>query len=146
MNPSDCRKAATFISQHKQAATTAETDQLNSMPLSKISIDDSSLLVVPYGSHVPVAASTSTGTAAHVQSSPQEDSYQEIIPSIPQGSLYPTLSSISSGPVAPATNEHSLCNRVAKGLDQYLQDAEQLCASEDNYSDGIIRSTKHHQY
>ena len=48
MNPSDWRKAAALASQHKQAATTAETDQLNSMPLSKISIDDSSLCLLYY--------------------------------------------------------------------------------------------------
>ena len=60
---------------------------------------------------------------------------------IPQGSLYPTSSSFSSGPVAPDTNEHSLCNRVTKGLDQYLQDTEQLHASEANHFDGNIRST-----
>ena len=94
------------------------------MPLSDISIDDSGPLIVHYGSHMPVAASTSTGTMAHVQSSPQEDSYQEIIPGIPQGSLYPTSSSLSSGSVAPDTNENSLCNRVTKGLYQYLLDAE----------------------
>ena len=76
-----------------------------------------------------------------MQSSLLEDSYQEIIPGIPQGSLYPTLSSLSSGPVAPATNEHTFCNRVIKGLNQYLQHAEQLRASEDNYFDSIIRST-----
>ena len=116
MNPSDWRKAAALISQHKQAAATAETDQLNSIPLSEISIDDSGLLVVHYGSHMPVAASIPTGTAAHVQNSLQEDSYQVIIPGIPQGSLYPTLSSLSSGPVAPATKEHSLHNRVTKVL------------------------------
>ena len=116
MNPSDWRKAAALVNQHKQVAATAETDQLNSMPLSEISIDDSSLLVVHYGSHVPVAASTPTGTTAHMSNSLHEDSYQEIIPDIPQGSLYPTLSSLSSGPVAPATNEHSLCNRVTKGF------------------------------
>ena len=141
MNPSNWRKAATLVSQHKQAATTAETDQLNSMPLSEISIDDRGPLVVHYGSHMSAAASTPIGTATHMQSSLQEDSYQEIIPGIPQGSLYHTLSSLSSGPVAPATNEQSLCNRVTKGLDQYLQDAEQLHALEDNYFDGIIRST-----
>ena len=115
MNPLDWRKAATLVSQHKQAATIAETDQLNSMSLSEISIDDSSPLVVHYGSHMPAAASIPIGTATQVQSSPQEDSYQEIIPGILQGSLYPTLSSLSSGPVAPATNEHSLHNRVTKG-------------------------------
>ena len=66
MNPSDWRKAATLVSQHKQAAVITETDRLDSMPLSEISIDDSSPLVVHYGSHVPVAASTPTGIATHV--------------------------------------------------------------------------------
>ena len=141
MNPLDWRKAATLVSQNKQAATTAETNQLSSMPLSEISIDDSGLLVVHYGSHMLVAASTPTGTIAHVQSSPHEDSYQEIILGIPQGSFYPTLSSLSSGSVAPDTNEHSLCNKVTKGLDQYLPDAKQLHASEANYFDDTVRST-----
>ena len=130
-----------MVTQHKQAAAIAETDQFNSMPLSDISIDDSGPLEVHYGSQVPVAASTPVGTATHVQSSPQEDFYQEIITGIPQGSLYPTLSSLSSGPVAPATNKHSHHNRVTKGLDQYLQDTEQLRTLEGNYFDGIIRST-----
>ena len=67
MNPLDWRKAATLVSQHKQAAATVETDLLNSTPLSEISIDDSDPLVVHYGSHIPVAASTSTGTAAHIK-------------------------------------------------------------------------------
>ena len=76
-----------------------------------------------------------------MQSSSQKEFYQEIIPGIPQGSLYPTLSSLSSGPVAPATTEHSIHNRVTKGLEQYLQEAEQLCASEDNYFNSTVRST-----
>ena len=87
MNPSDWRKAATLVTQHKQEAAMAETDQLSSMPLSQIAIDDSGPLVVHYGSHMLVAASTPTGTITHSHSSEQEDSYQEIIPGIPQGSL-----------------------------------------------------------
>ena len=141
MNPLDWRKVATLVTQHKQEAAMAEMDQLSSMPLNKIAIDDSGLPVVHYGSHVPVAASTPTGTITHLHSSSQEDSYQETIPGIPQGSLYPTLSSLSSGLVASDTNEHSLSNKVTKGLDQYLQNAEQLCASEANYFDDTVRST-----
>ena len=123
MNPLGWRKAAALVSQHKQEAAIVETDQLSSMPLSEISIDDSGPPVVHYGSHVPVAASTPTGTTPHVHSSLQEDSYQEISPGISQGSLYPTLSSLSSGLVALDTNEHSLHYKVTKGLDQYLQNA-----------------------
>ena len=95
MNPSDWRKAATLVTQHKQEAAMAETDQLSSIPLNKIAIDDSGPPVVHHGSNMPVAASTPMGTILHLCSSPQEDSYQEIIPGIPQGSLYPTLSSLS---------------------------------------------------
>ena len=90
MNPPDWRKAAALVTQQKQEATIAEMDQLSSMPLSQIAIDDSGLPMVNYGTQVPVAASMPTGTGAHMHSSQQEDSYQQIIPGIPQGSLYPT--------------------------------------------------------
>ena len=121
-----------MVSQHKQAAAIAKTDQLSSMPLSKISIDDSDPPVVYHGSHMPIAASTPRSTVTHVQ---------EIISVIPQGSLYPTLSFLSSVPVAPATSEHSIFNSMTKGLQQYLQEAEHLHTSENNYFNGIIRST-----
>ena len=97
MNPSDWIKAAALVTQHKQEAAMAEMDQLSSMPLSQITMDDSSPPKVHYGMHMPIAASTPTGMDVHVQSSQQEDSYEQIIPGIPQGSLYPTLSSLSSG-------------------------------------------------
>ena len=111
------------------------------MPLSQIATDDSGLPVVHYGSHVPVAASTPRGTIKHLHSSQQEDYYWEIILGISQGSLYPTLSSLSSGFVASDSNAQSLINKVTKGLDQYLQDAEQLRASEANYFDDTVRPT-----
>ena len=116
-------------------------DQLSSMPLNQIAIDDSGLPVVHYSSHVPVVASTPTGITTHVHSSQQEASYQQIIPGIPQGSLYPTLSSLSSGLVASDTNAQSLSDKVTKGIDQYLQDAEQLRALEVNYFDDTARPT-----
>ena len=141
MNPSDWRKAAALVTQHKQEATMAEMDQLSSMPLSQIATDDSSPPIVHYGTHVPIAASTPTGTDVHVYSSQQEDSYQQIIPGIPQGSLYPTLSSLGSGVVASDTDVQSLCNKVTKGLDKYLQDAEQLHALEVNYLEDAARPT-----
>ena len=71
MNPLDWRKAASLVTQHKQGAAMAKMEQLSSMPLSQIAIDDSGLPVVHYGSHVPVAVSTSTGTTAHMHSSQQ---------------------------------------------------------------------------
>ena len=74
-----------------------------------------------------------------MHNSQQEDSYQQIIPGIPQGSLYPTLSSLSSEAVAPNVEVQSLHDKVSKCLDKYLQDAEQCCALELNYFDDTTR-------
>ena len=70
-----------------------------------------------------IAVSTPTGTDVHMHSSQQEDSYQQIIPGIPQGSLYPNLSSLSSGAVTSNDEVQSLRDKVSKGLDKYLQNA-----------------------
>ena len=48
MNPLDWRKAAALVTQHKQEATMAKMDQLSSMQLSQIAIDDSGLPMVHY--------------------------------------------------------------------------------------------------
>ena len=137
MNLSDWIKAATLVTQHKQEAAIAETDQLSSMPLSQIVMDDSGPPVVHYGTHMPTAMSMPTGTDVHAQSSQQEDSYQQIIPGIPQGSLYPTLSSLSSEAPASKDEVQSLRNKASKGLDKYVQDAEQRRALELNYFDDV---------
>ena len=126
MNPSDWGKAAALVTQHKQEAAMAEMGQLSSMPLNQIAIDDSGPPIVHYGTHIPISASTPTGTDIHVHSSQQEDSYQQIIPGIPQGSLYPTLSSLSSGAVTSDTEVQLLHDKVTKGFDKYVQDAEQF--------------------
>ena len=139
MNPSDWIKAATLVTQHKQEAATIETDQLSSMPLSQLAMDDSGPLVVHYGMHMPAATSTPTGTEVHVHSSQQEDSYQQILPGIPQGSLYPTLSSLSSEAITSQEEAQSLHDKVSKGLEKYLQDAEQCHALEVNYFDDYAR-------
>ena len=130
-----------MVIQHKQEAAMADTDQLSSMPISQIAIDDSSLPIVHYGTYVPIAASTPTVTDVHVHSSQQEDSYQQIIQGIPQGSFYLTLPSLSSGVVASDTDVQSLCDKVTKGLDKYLQESKQLCALEVNYFDDTARLT-----
>ena len=109
------------------------------MPLSQLAMDDSGPPVVDYGMHMPAATSTPTGTEVHMHSSQQEDSYQQIIPGIPQGSLYPTLSSLSSEAVPSQEEAQSLHDKVSKSLEKYLQDAEQCHALEVNYFDDNAR-------
>ena len=135
MNSSDWIKAATLITQQKQEAATADTDQLSSMPLSQLAMDDSSPPVMHYGMHVPAATSTPTHAEMDTYTSQQEDTYQQIIPGIPQGSLYPTLASLSSKERTFPEEMQTLCDKVSKGLEKYLQDAKQHQALEVNYFD-----------
>ena len=65
------------------------------MSLSQLAMDDSGPPVMHYGTHVPAATSTPTHAEMDTYTSQQEDIYQQI-PGIPQGSLYPTLASLSS--------------------------------------------------
>ena len=135
MNLSDWIKAAALITQQKQEAATVDTDQLSSLPLSQLAMDDSGPPVVHYGMHMPAVTSTPTHTKVNTHSSQQEDSYQQIIPGIPQGSLYPTLASLSSEERTLPEETETLHNKVSKGLEKYLQDAEQCQALEVNYFD-----------
>ena len=134
MNPSDWIKAAALVTQQKQEAAISDTDQLSSMPLSQLAMDDSGPPVVHYGMHMPAATSTPMHTEVHTQGSQQENSYQQIIPGIPQGSLYPTLLSFSSKVITPQEAQ-TLHDKLSKGLEKYLQEAKQCQALEVNYFD-----------
>ena len=77
MNPSDWIKAAALITEQKQETATADTDQLSSMPLSQLAMDDSSPPVVHYGMHEPAASSTPTHVEMDTYTSHQEDTYKQ---------------------------------------------------------------------
>ena len=111
----------------------SDTDQLSSMPLSQLAMDDSGPPMVHYGMHVPTATSTPTCTEVHIHTSQQEDSYQQIIPGIPKGSLYLTLLSLSSETITSPEEAQTLCDKVSQGLEKYLQEAKQCQALEVNY-------------
>ena len=95
-------------------------------------MDDSGPQVVHYGMHKPAASSTPTHMEMDTYTSQEEDIYQQIIPGIPQGSLYPTLASLSSEERTSPEETQTLHNKVSKGLEKYLQDAEQHQALEVN--------------
>ena len=124
MNPSDWIKAATLITQQKQEVATADTDQFSSMPLSQLAMDDSGPPVMHYGMYMPTATSTPTHTEIDTYTSQQENIYQQIIPGIPQGSLYPTLASLSSKERTFPEETQTLWDKVSKGLEKYLQEAK----------------------
>ena len=95
VNASSWRKALDLVAQgtpanpQGQAAAMAESKQLESLPLSALSADDSGPQQVTYDSHQPIATSTPRATLTSTPETPPE-TYRQIIPGMSYH-LYPTL-------------------------------------------------------
>ena len=76
VNASSWRKAADLVAQltpanlQVPAAATAELQQLESLPLSALSVDDSGLPQVTYDSQQPIATSTPRATSTSISDTP----------------------------------------------------------------------------
>ena len=95
MNASSWKKAADLVAKvtpanpQVQVAATAESQQLESLPLSKLSIDDSGPPQVTYDSQQPITTSTPRATLTVTSETPTE-AYRQILPGM-SDRLYPTL-------------------------------------------------------
>ena len=96
MNASSWRKAADLVAlqtqanQQVQAAATTESNQLESLPLSALSADDSDPPQVTYGSKQPLATSKPRATSTSIPEMQTTEKYCQIIPGM-SNHLYPTL-------------------------------------------------------
>ena len=85
MNASSWRKAADLVAQgtqanqQVQAAATADSSQLESLPLSALLANDSGPPQVNYGSEQPLAASTPRATLTLTPETQTTDTYSQII-------------------------------------------------------------------
>ena len=90
----------------------AESNQLESLPLSALSADDSGPPQVTYGTEQPLATSTPRATLTSIPEAQTTDTYCQIIPGtlVADGSL--------STPIAD--NCSMLQNQIASEIDKYL--------------------------
>ena len=141
MNASSWRKAADIVAQgtqaiqQVQAAATADSSQLESLPLSTLSVDDSSPLQVNYGTEQSLAASTPRATLTLTPETQATDTYHQIIPSMSEW-LYPTLIADGSLTTPAADNCSTLQKQITSEIDKYLQEAAEKHERDDNYFDG----------
>ena len=139
MNASSWRKAADLVAQatpanpQVQAAATAESKQLESLPLSTLSVDDSSPPQVTYDSQQPIATSTPRATSTSTSETPTEKNRQ-ILPGM-SDHLYPTLVADGSLSTHVADNHGTLQNQITSEVDKYLQEAAERHERDVNYFD-----------
>ena len=126
-------------------AATAESQQLESLPLSALSVDDSGLPQVTYDSQQPIATSTPRATSTFTSETPPE-AYHQIIPGM-SDCLYPTLVADGSLSMQVADNRDMLQNQITSEVDKYLQEVAERCERDINYFDGwhMATNTVRHQ-
>ena len=96
MKAKDWQIAAKLIRERQSQVATADSSELSSFPLSELSVDESgppTLLQGPYMPYISTSTSISMpqGNQQMMDSAPDESPFQQMIPSIPQQSLYPSL-------------------------------------------------------
>ena len=140
MNASSWRKAADLVAQttpdkpQVQAAAMAELKQLESLPLSALSVDDSGPPQVTYDSQQPIATSTPRATLTLTSKTPTE-AYCQIIPGM-SDHLYPTLVADGSLSAHVPANHGTLQNQITSEVDKYLQEVADRRERDVNYFDG----------
>ena len=149
MNASSWKKAAdivtktTPVSLQASAATTAESQNLQSLLLSALSIDDSGLLQVTYEPQQPIA--TSTPWATDNPEIPTE-AYLQILPGM-SSRLYPTLIADSSLDAHVSDQQDTLQMQLSTEVNKYLQEAAVKREMDINYFDAqhMTMNTINHQ-
>ena len=145
MNASSWRKVADLVTQvtpvnpQVQAVAMAESKQLESLPLSALSADDSGPPQVTYDSQQPIATSTPRATSTSTSETPTE-TYCQIIPGMGDH-LYPTLVADGSSSTHVADNHGTLQNQITSEVDKYLQEVAERCERDVNYFDGWHMAT-----
>ena len=140
MNASSWKKAADIIAKvtpadpQVQAAAMAESQNLQSLPLSSLSVDDSGPLQVTYEPQQPIATSTPRATSTEPPEISTE-SYRQILPGM-SARLYPTLVADSLLDTHVPYNQDTLQMQLTLEVDKYLQEAAERCEMDVNYFDG----------
>ena len=119
-----------------QAATT-DTSELSSFSLSELPVDQSGPPTLMQGSYV----SLSTSTPVHVPSdnnqyteaAQDEFSFQQVIPNIPQQSLYPSLAAMGLSPNTALSPSIPLARRVINEIEEHQRTVL------DSYAEGMDR-------
>ena len=101
------------------AAAMAESQNLQSLPLSALSMDDSGPLQVAYEPQQPIATSTPWATE---NSEISTEAYRQILPGM-SSQLYPTLVADSLLDAHVSDQQGTLQMQLTTEVDKYLQEA-----------------------
>ena len=139
MNASSWKKAADIVAKvtpaipQVPATATVESQNLQSLLLSALPVDDSGPPQVTYEPRQPIATSTPRATSTK---SPEisTEAYCQILPGM-SSRLYPTLVADSLLDTHMPDNQDTLQMQLTSEVDKYLQEAAERSEMDVNYFD-----------
>ena len=151
MNASSWKKAADIVAKttpvipQATAAATVELQNLQSLLLSALSIDDSGLPQVAYKTQQPIATSTPWATTTENPEISTE-AYRQILPGM-SSRLYPTLVADSSLDAHVSDQQDTFQMQLTTEVNKYLQEVAEKRDMDVNYFDGqhVATNTINHQ-
>ena len=139
MKAKDWQSAAKLIRERQSQAATADSSELSSFPLSELSLDDSGPPTVLQGPYMPLSTSPPIhmlqGNQQTMHSAPDESPFQQVILSILQQSLYPSLAAVGTSVNTVVSPPIPFSRRVINDIEE-----QQRKALEDTM-EGNIRLT-----
>ena len=145
MNTSSWKKAADLVAKatpansQVQAVAMAESQNLQSLLLSALSVDDSGPPQVTYDYQQPIATSTPRATSVET-SEISTEAYRQILPGM-SDRLYPTLVADGSLATDAPDNHGTLQTQLTSEVDKYLQEVAERRERDVNYFDGWHMAT-----
>ena len=122
MKAKDLQTAAKLIRERQSQAATADSSQLSRFPLSELPLDDSGPPTVLQGPYVPLSTSTpvhvSQDNQPPMDSAPDESSFQQLIPSIPQQSIYSSLAAMGTSINTAVYPSIPFARKVINGIEE----------------------------
>ena len=130
MKAKDWQSTANLIRERQNQAAIVDSSELSSFSLSELSVDESRPPTVLQEPYVPLSTSTPIhmpqGNQQIMDSAPDESPFQQVIPSIPQQSLYPSLAaletSVNMAVSLPIPFSRRVINDIEEQQRKFLED------------------------
>ena len=127
MKAKDWQSTAKLIRERQSQAAIADSRQLSSFPLSELSVDESGPPTVLQGAYIPLSTSTPIcmpqDNQQMMDSAPDESPFQQVIPSIPQQSLYPSLGALGTSVNTAVSPSIPFSRRVINDIEEQQRKA-----------------------
>ena len=139
MKAKDWQNAVKLIRERQSQAATADSSELSSFSVSELPVDESRPPTVLQGPYIPLSTSTTIcvpqGNQQMMDSAQDESPFQQVIPSIPQQSIYPSFAALGTSLNTAVSPPIPFSRRIINDIEE-----QQRKALKDTV-EGTIRST-----